>query len=344
MGTWGYNRRATSVQKHCAMDGTLLEELGLDIREERGVIEATLELSSGRAINPMTRKPIDRVTFTVVGSRLLYVGPEEFVGAQPINLAHLPTGVRLEELVLDTLNEHLYQLERRSAELSSIGLSPKVDPHTLQLSATVTRAPFQFVIGASRGGEFRITRALCSDMELTSGGVIRFELSEFRDRRALEDYLTALFADVAEVASRTPLPQLAVEPVTLAEASSSANAEHLSKATREEGSPSQPGPPVSASLAVQRDESTLTVSDFFGAFGDALVPARTALEVLCEMQVSDKKFRFAAARVEGKTFRGLLAGPQGKLWAERFEVDQFPGIRALVAELLHVDIQDIEVL
>ncbi len=327
------------------MDSALLEELGLDIREERGVIEATLELSSGRAINPITRKPISQVTFTVVGSRLLYVGPEEFVGAQPINLAHLPANVRLEELVVETLNEHLYQLERRSAELSSIGLSPKVDPNTLQLSAMVTRAPFQFVIGASRGGEFRITRALCSDMELTSGGVIRFELSEFRDRRALEDYLTALFADVAEVASRTPVPQaVAAEPLTLAEAQPAVSVAAISPAVGAESSPVQPGPPISPSVTVQRDESTLTVSDFFGAFGDALVPSRTALEVLCELQVGDKKLRFAAARVEGKTFRGLLAGPQGKLWAERFEVDQFPGIRALVAELLHVDIQDIEVL
>ncbi len=322
------------------MDRSFLEGLGLEIREDAGVVEALLELTSGRAINPMTRRPIDVVTFTSVGSRLLYVGPEEFIGSQPIYLAHLPANTKLEDLVIDTLNAHLYQLERRSAELSAIGLAPRVDPVTLQLTAEVNREPFRFVIGASRAGEFRIAKAVCRDMELTSGGVISFELSEFRDRRALEQYLFALFADVADVTEPPEGPVAAPRITTFADATepSAVSAPHSVEPHRAPLTPSTASG-VSAGASV----APLTVSDFFGAFGDATIPGRTSIEVLCELRANDQLYRFAAARVEGTTFRGLLAGPNGKVWAERFEVDQFPGIRALVAELLKIDIQDIEV-
>ena len=39
----------------------------------------------------------------------------------------------------------------------------------------------------------------------------------------------------------------------------------------------------------------------------------------------------------GLMFRGLLAGPKGKLWAERFELDQFNGPAKLLARALGVD-------
>ena len=97
--------------------------------------EAELELTSSQAINPLTRKVIDRVAFTIMGDRLLYVGPPEFVGAQPINVAFLSPSSRLEDLVVQTLNDHLYQLERRSRELTTIGLNPRVEPKSLSLTA-----------------------------------------------------------------------------------------------------------------------------------------------------------------------------------------------------------------
>jgi hypothetical protein len=73
------------------------------------------------------------------------------------------------------------------------------------------------------------------------------------------------------------------------------------------------------------------------AFGpQALVPPRSPLEVLVQLRVEGQLYRFAAARVMGRTFRGLLAGTTGKVWAERFELDGFPGIVRLVADLLKV--------
>jgi len=73
------------------------------------------------------------------------------------------------------------------------------------------------------------------------------------------------------------------------------------------------------------------------AFGaSALVPPSTPVEILVELSVEGRRYRFAAGRVMGRTFRGLLAGRRGKLWAERFELEDFPGVAALAADVLGV--------
>lgn len=55
--------------------------------------------------------------------------------------------------------------------------------------------------------------------------------------------------------------------------------------------------------------------------------------------------RFAAARVQGRTFRGLLAGPSGKLWAGRFDSwTASPEFVVLVAQVLKVSSDEVEVL
>lgn len=285
------------------MDRAFLEGLGLTVTETSGVVEAELEIASAVVVNPLTRRPISAVSFTVMGDRLLYVAPPEFVGAQPINLAFLSANTRLEDLVVQTLNEHLYQLERRSNELGALGISPNVDPATLQLSATLDRGPFEFLLGASRTGQFRVVRCLNAGHELTIGSPASFELSEFRDRAALEDFLYAMFGDVVA----EPPPE------------------------RDEDVP----PELDVSLSMR---------SLYEAFGDAMVPPRSVMEFFAELKVGEESVRFAAARVQGRTFRGLLAGNSGKIWADRFELDEFPGIRALVSELMGVPIEQIEVI
>ncbi|MCA2977035.1 MAG: hypothetical protein INH41_23470 [Myxococcaceae bacterium] len=286
------------------MDRAFLEGLGLKVIDSDGVVEAEFELTSGLALNPLTRTPVGSVSFTLLGDRLLYVGPPEFVGAQPINLAFLSASSRLEDLVVQTLNDHLFQLERRSSELAALGVSPKVDPSTLQLSAELERGPFRFTLGASRAGQFRVSRCYHDGQELTIHAPTAFELSEFRTRAALEDYLYAMFSDVA--GSPTPPERPKAEPA----------------------------PDVDVSLSMKA---------LFEAFGDAVVPPRTVIEFVCELKVAGQTVRFAAARVQGRTFRGLLAGPAGKLWADWFELAEFPGIRALVSDVMGVPIEQIEV-
>ena len=296
------------------MDRAFLEQLGLDVTEADGVVEAELLLQGGQALNPLTRKVIDRVSFTIMGDRLLYVGPPEFVGAQPINLAYLSPNSRLEDLITQTLNDHLFQLERRSNELTALGISPRVDPGTLQLTAELEKAPLKFTIGASRTGQFRIVRTINDGVELTNAGQNVFELSEFFDKRALEDFLFALFSDVVATPEEPPQP--------------------AGSATIH----SSPSNLVAASSA-----QSLTFKELFDAFGDALLPPRSPLEVVADVNVAGQRLRFAAARVQGSTFRGMLAGPSGKIWADRFELDEFPGIKGFISELMGVPYDDVEV-
>jgi hypothetical protein len=62
------------------MDRAFLEGLGLEVREADGVLEAVMEMQSGQAVNPLTRTVIERVTFTVLGDRLIAIDPAELVG------------------------------------------------------------------------------------------------------------------------------------------------------------------------------------------------------------------------------------------------------------------------
>jgi hypothetical protein len=294
------------------MDRAFLETLGLEVKEADGVVEARLPLTDGQAVNPLTKRLIDSVFFTVMGDRLLYVGPPEFVGAQPINLAFITGATRLEDLVLKTFNDHLFQVERRSSELTAMGIHPKVDPSTLQLTAELEAGPLKFVIGATRSGQFRVVRVFVDGTELTNPGAdTTFELSEHRDRNALLEYLLALFREVAEHAAHSaPLDPKGRDVLMAAP------------------------PPV---------EVRVPFRDLARAFGDAALPPRSTLEVLAIVRVRGEELRFAAARVQGRTFRGLLAGSKGKVWADRFELDTFPGIRRLVAEAMKVPEADVQV-
>ncbi len=292
------------------MDRAFLEELGLEVTGADGIVEAALTLSGGLAFNPLTRKEIDRVSFTVVGDRLLYVAPSELVGAQPINLAFLSPGTRLEDLVVQTLNEQLFQLERRSTELSTLGISPKVDPQTLQLTAELIKPPLHITIGSSRTGQFRVVRTVVDGAELTGANQAVFELSEFLSREALEAYLYALYSDI--VSPETGPATISTSPSSLVKVS----------------------PPPDCSLPLR---------EIYEAFGDSFLPPRSPLEITAALRVGDDVLRFAAARVQGRTFRGLLAGPKGKIWSDRFEIDEFPGVRGFVSEILGVALEDIEV-
>ncbi len=77
----------------------------------------------------------------------------------------------------------------------------------------------------------------------------------------------------------------------------------------------------------------------------ALIPPQSPVDVLMVLEAGGQAYRFAAARVAGRTFRGLLAGAAGKLWAERFDLDDgFPGPRKLLAGLLGLPESDVRVM
>lgn len=303
------------------MNRAILEDLGLSVRDADGVIEAELELNSGQAINPLTRQFISKAHFTVVGDRLITIFPAELVGMPPINLSQVSKAAALEDILIKGLNDAIMHVQRRSEQLTALGLSPRVDPTSLQLSAELRVDRWQFSIGTDRQGNFRVTRAVNDNVEMTTSSAHAFELSEFRERGALENYLVAMFGDL-----RPRPPPARNTPMPGARASS----------------PDVDTEPLSPSAAPP--DVPLYFKDVVAAFGpSAAVPGRSQIEVLIELKVGDEIYRFAAARVSGRTFRGLLAGANGKLWADRFELNAFPGIKALLSQLLGVPESKIEV-
>ncbi|XXF81396.1 hypothetical protein P2318_17050 [Myxococcaceae bacterium GXIMD 01537] len=270
------------------MDLSRLEQLGLTVEEGAAGARATLDLSSA-LINPVTRQAIEQATFLLVGDRLLPSEPPELAGLSPILVSAVGDAADIESLVADAFNEHVFHLQRRSAELQVLGLNPEVHPETLELTVLLKEGTSAFTLKADRLGNFRVERAERDGAELPGAGSHTFELSEFRERAALAGYLGALFGEV----------------------------------------PRTPAAPAGAGL--------VRFSELVEAFGpDAMVPPSSGVELLALLEVEGKPYRFAAARVAGRTFRGLLAGGQGKVWAGRFNLKDFPGVVRLVAKLLSV--------
>lgn len=276
------------------MDSERLRQLGLEVRGEGAGLEATLVLAEPLE-NPVGGRKVERVTFHVQGDRLVLAAPPEVVGLRPVPLGSVQGPREVEAEVADAFNEHLFHVQRRSAELRALGLSPQVDPVSLGLSTHLVEHGLALTLVADRQGNFQVASAVRDGHHLAVPHGHPFELSEFRERGALVGYLAALFGEhgPAAEAARTK-PEVAGEGV-------------------------------------------LGFSEVVRAFGKgALVPPRSGLELLVLLEVEGRPYRFAAARVAGRTFRGLLAGAQGKVWAERFELDDFPGVVPLVAGLLKV--------
>lgn len=290
------------------MDSERLRELGLTVRSTEGGLEADLEFTTNSLVNPLTRSFIQKVTFTILGDRLIALEPAELVGIAPISTSGLERMSALEEQVVSAFNDHILHLQRRSAELQTLGLSPLVDPAQLSLSAEVVSSEgLKFLIGADKRGNFRVLSAQKDGAPLDVSAGHTFELSEFRELNALAGYLTALFH---EPTADTPTP-----------------------------------PSYQQKIATPEAPQRITYGEVMERFTvSSVVPPRSSLEILVELSVAGEVYRFAAARVAGRTFRGLLAGAKGKLWAERFELEDFPGVVPLVADLLRVPQEEVRVL
>ncbi|AKF81698.1 hypothetical protein OWM54_41790 [Myxococcus sp. MISCRS1] len=270
------------------MDTARLEGLGLQVREDVAGTEAVLDLESSPLVNPVTKAFIAEVTFQVMGDRLIPISPAAVVGLAPILIGALSDVADIEALLSDAFNEHIFHVQRRSAELQVLGLSPRVDADTLELTTDVVEGDLSVLLAADRLGNFRIARVQRDKVDVAGGAGHTLELSEFRERAALTGYLAALLGEPASRPQPTPT-------------------------------------------------GLVRFSDIVEKFGaESLVPPRSSLELLAQLQVEGRPYRFAAARVAGRTFRGLLAGAQGKVWAGRFELDEFPGIVRMVASLLKV--------
>ena len=61
-----------------------LEKLGLRIAEGPAGMQAVLTMEQLPLLNPLTRRPLKEITFSVAGERLVAIHPPELVGITPI--------------------------------------------------------------------------------------------------------------------------------------------------------------------------------------------------------------------------------------------------------------------
>jgi hypothetical protein len=274
------------------MDTARLEQLGLRAEQRPDGVFVTLELGERSALkNPATHQPISTITFQAEWDRLVPSAPPAVVGLTPILLSSVASREDISTLISGAFDDYLFHIERRSAQLHSMGLHPNLDPETLVLSTELGAGPLSFTLVADRHGQFQVSQVQRDGRALANLPPFRFELFEFRDQSSLASYLSAL---IEERLARTPAAT------------------------------------VGPGARVRYEE----IAQAFGP--EAMVPPRSSLEVLVHLRVNGASYRFAAARVMGRTFRGLLASATGKVWADRFELDGFPGIVHLVADQLKV--------
>ncbi len=91
---------------------------------------------------------------------------------------------------------------------------------------------------------------------------------------------------------------------------------------------------VGETPAPRRDVGYGELPERFGPA--ARVPATSPLELVTDFTVRGERYRFVAARIRGRTFRGLLAGPDGKKWAEHFELEDFTGVADVASRVLGI--------
>jgi hypothetical protein len=280
-----------------------LEQLGLRVSDGAAGMQAVLVLERQPLLNPLSRRQLKEITFSVAGELLVPIQPPELVGAAPVAIPRLTSAADLEAQVFAAFNENVQQIQRRSAQLQAMGIASRVDPGTLQLTAELEGSGHEFLLALDKRGSFRILKARRDGDEVDASAGHTFDLNEFRERSGLIGYLVALFG--GEV--------------------------------REDHAP-----PRGVASELEDLIGYAEIARRFGA--GALIPPQSPVDVLMVLEAGGQAYRFAAARVAGRTFRGLLAGASGKLWAERFDLDDsFPGPRMLLADLLELPVSEVKV-
>lgn len=263
------------------MEPDRLAQLGLTVQE--GVAGPEVVLPFRRPlVNPLTRRPVPAATLAVAEELLIPVDPPELVGLPPLLLDDDAGPDAVEAHLLAGLEAHLSRLQDMTGALQARGLTPCVDPSSLELRVETEVGGLRVSLGGDKQGRLRVLSVHRRGALLRGEVGGPFLLPEAQDPAALQMHLSALLGEPA------------------------------------------PGHEVGfAELA-----------DRFGPA--ARVPATSAIELVTDFTARGERYRFVAARVRGRTFRGLLAGPDGKKWAEHFLLEDFTGVAEVASRVLGI--------
>jgi hypothetical protein len=335
-----------------------LQELGFTFGEDGSEEQVAIELVTPM-LNPLTRGYIDRVAFRLEDEKLVPQAPVELVGLAPVPVTGVVRLRDFEKRLREHFDACILQLQRRCSELQALGIQPRIQPASLDLRAELEAGEVKVEIVSDKQGNFRVAGARRGAEKLPLPEEATFELSEFRDGAALLGYLEALVGE--KLARHRALDTSAlnaedwgaavdlVAPEAPADDAPPPIEAEVTFVDVEEAEASAPEPSapeefdvvmetVSIVPPVQLPAAPVSLGELARCFGEQTVIAqRCAVEIVADLTVSGAVWRFAASRVAARSFRGLLAGPVGgKLWAGRFELDDFPGIIPFVARQLDV--------
>jgi len=288
--------------------GRKLSALAIPVRlgADRETLEG--ELPFARLPHPATGAPIPRGRFAVVGHDSLRFTEPPLSALAPVPFYDLERASGLEQRVAEALQRRVAQLQDQAARLRALGLEVSADHDRLAARAVVKTPTHAFeLLGGPEG--VRVAR-------VAPVGGRPFEVPPTFPAVRLEEHHTPTDLEIW-LAHRVP---------------------ELEAASR--GGPAAAATPVPASSRLEATlapRTAVTLGQLARAFGEAGMLAPNApVEVVQEYQHGGTRYRFVALREVGTLFKGRLIGPKGDVWAERFDLANFPGTAQVVASALGV--------
>jgi hypothetical protein len=279
-----------------------LSALGVPVRlgGDRETLEGELAFA-GRVAHPATGQAIPRARFVVVGHDQLRFADPPLAALGPLGFYDHERTVQLEAAVAAALAQRLAALQDVAARMRALRLEATLDPDRLAMRAVVKATTHAFELFGTPDG-VRVAR-------VAPVGGRPFEVApEFPS------------LDLVALGSSTDLELFLCGHVPAMQA-----------APRSTPAPSPAGA-GGAVVATPPPRNALTLAVLSEVFGqDAMLAPNAMVELVQEFEHGGTRYRFVAARDVGTRFRGRLIGPSGDVWADRFELQDFPGTGKVVA-------------
>ncbi|HSN13223.1 MAG TPA: hypothetical protein VLT61_01235 [Anaeromyxobacteraceae bacterium] len=291
-----------------------LTALGIQVRlgADRESLEG--ELAFTRVAHPATGQPIPRARFAVSGhDHLRFVDPP-LASLGPVNFYNHEKLATLEQAVAAALQQRAAALQDVALKMRLAHLDAQVDADRVAVRAVLKTATHAFeIIGAPDG--IRVTRVapVGGAPYEVAGDFPPLVLSQFPTPTDLEVYLVGNVNQMRPAAAVAAARPLRAGPPP---------------AGGQAGLVATPAPRTALTLAA--------VAQVFGA--DSILAPNAMIELIQEFEYAGTRYRFVATREMGTRFKGRVIGPNGDVWADKFELANFPGTRKVVAAALGANV------
>src|SRR5215831_12834636 len=125
----------------------------------------------------------------------LPVDPPELVGLPPLSVDSVTEAPELEERLLAGFDAHVAQLQTMASMLESLGLSPCVEPGSLEVRAEAEVGGLRVLLGGDKQGRFRIKEVRRAGTLLRSEVGAPFLPGQFADAAAFQAHLSSMVGE-----------------------------------------------------------------------------------------------------------------------------------------------------